>query len=219
MDADPRFISAAPLTIGQQRRTMLDALDEQRLDHHRLVRLVLSIARDLGDFFYDILAFHDFTEDGVLAGEPIGGSNGDEELRSIRIRACIGHGQLAGNIELVWRALGFVFEFVAGAAHAGAGRISALDHEIGNDTVKEGAVVELVLALFVRDGMAPLTAAFGELDEICDGFRCFLFKEHGHDLALAGIEYGVGSGLTGHLELLLFGHRQHYIQQPAAIAL
>jgi hypothetical protein len=53
--------------------------------------------------------------------------------------------QLARLVELVWRALGLILEAVAGPAHAVAGRIAALNHEVGNDAMENRAVVELVL--------------------------------------------------------------------------
>src|SRR5580704_13328145 len=105
--------------------------------------LVLAVARDLGNLRNDVLAFDDFAEDGVLAGEPIGGRNGDEELAAVGVRSGVGHGQLAGDIELVRRALGLILEAIAGSAHAGAGGIAALDHEVGNNAMKDGSVEEL----------------------------------------------------------------------------
>src|SRR5256885_7848935 len=54
------------------------------------------------------------------------------------------HRELAGLIELVRRAGGLVTELVARAAISGAGRVAALDHEVGNDAVEDGAVVEPV---------------------------------------------------------------------------
>jgi hypothetical protein len=62
-------------------------------------------------------------------------------------RAGVGHRQLARLVELVRRALGLVLELVAGAAHAGARRIAALDHEVGNHAMEDGSVVQLVLLL------------------------------------------------------------------------
>ena len=46
-----------------------------------------------------------------------------------------------GLVELA-AALELVVELVAGAAAAGAGRVAALDHEVGDDAVEDGAVVE-----------------------------------------------------------------------------
>ena len=40
----------------------------------------------------------------------------------------------------------FVFEAIAGAAAAGAGGVAALDHEVIDDAVEDGAVVEFVAA-------------------------------------------------------------------------
>ena len=84
--------------------------------------------------------------------------------------------------------LGFVFELVAGAAEAGAGGISALDHEVGNHAMEDGAVVEAVFALLAADGMGPLAFAFGEFDEVGDGFGGFFLEQAADDGAFTGIE-------------------------------
>ena len=53
-------------------------------------------------------------------------------------------------------AVRLVLELVAGAAHAGAGRVAALDHEVRDDAVEDDAVVEAVAR---------------ELDEVLDRLR------------------------------------------------
>ena len=55
----------------------------------------------LGDLFDDVVAFDDFTEDGVLAGEPACVGDGDEELAAVGVGAGVGHGELAGLLEAV----------------------------------------------------------------------------------------------------------------------
>ena len=121
------------------------ALDDNGFEDNGLNGLVLRAARDAGDLLGDILAFDDFAEDGVLAGEPIGGDCGDEELAAVGAGAGVGHRQFAGLVELMARALGLILETITGATHAGAGRIATLNHEVGNDAMEDGAVVELVL--------------------------------------------------------------------------
>ena len=95
-------------------------------------------------------------------------------------------------------ALGFVLELIAGSAEAGASRISTLNHEIGNHTVEDAAVVEAVFAFLAADRVGPLALAFGEVGEVGYGFGRFFFEEAADDGAFTGIEYGVGTGLTGH---------------------
>lgn len=79
----------------------------------------------------------------MLAVEPGGRSEGDKELRAIGIGSCVGHaenasaGVLEGRVDLVSE----LVTVDGGAASAGAGRIAALDHEVGNDAVEDGAVV------------------------------------------------------------------------------
>ena len=46
---------------------------------------------DTFEFFDDIHAFGDFTEDGVVHVKPRSGCGGDEELAAISSWTCIGH--------------------------------------------------------------------------------------------------------------------------------
>src|SRR5882724_12292613 len=110
-------------------------------DGGRSVGPVAAVARYCGDLVGDVLAFHDFTEDGVAVIEVRSGSNGDEKLAAVGIGSGVGHREFAG-LGMLQRSVKFVGEFVAWAAHAGAVRAAALNHEIGNDAVKNQAVVE-----------------------------------------------------------------------------
>src|SRR6516162_1035789 len=127
-----------------------DAVDCYGFEDDGFVGLVLCAARDLGDFVGDVLAFDDFTKDGVIASQPGGWRNSDEELAAVGIGAGVGHGELAGLVESVRRAFGFVLEAIAGAAHAGAGGVASLDHEVGDDAMKDGSVEELAGRLGAR---------------------------------------------------------------------
>src|SRR5207302_11478807 len=97
-------------------------------------------------------------EDGVLAGELAGGGDGGQVLTAGGVGGGVCHGEFAGLLEAVLGALGFVGELVAGAAHAGAFGFAALDHELRDVAVEDGAVVEL-RALFAA--AVPFLGAFG----------------------------------------------------------
>ena len=73
---------------------------------------------------------------------------------------------LPALVELVRRALGLILELVARSAHAGAAGIAALDHEVGNDAVKDGSVVKRAGSFFAADAVLPFALALGKLDEI-----------------------------------------------------
>jgi hypothetical protein len=60
-------------------------LDHHRLHHRILHRLVLAVAGGGHEFFSHVVAFHDFTKNCVLAGEPLRGCHGDEKLRAIGV--------------------------------------------------------------------------------------------------------------------------------------
>ena len=126
-----------------------DALYDDGFEHHWGLGLVLAAARNQRNLGDDLLTLDDFAEDGVVAREVGRGRDGDEELAAIGSGAAVGHGQLARLVELVRRSFGLVLEAIAGSAHAGARGVAALDHEVGNHAMEDGAVEELVSGLFV----------------------------------------------------------------------
>ena len=81
------------------------------------------------------------THDNVLAVQPGGDNRGDEELRAIGVGAGVGHGQEEGAGVLQLEVL--IREAVAIdglATHAVThGEVAALEHEVGDHTVKLGA--------------------------------------------------------------------------------
>jgi len=160
---------------------------------------VAAIAREVGDFVGNVLAFDHFAEYGVLAGEPVGIGDRDEELRSICIWTGIGHGEFAGFVETVGRTLRFILELVTGAAGTGTLGISALNHEIGNYAVKNGSVIEGVFALLARAGMSPLALTFRQFDEIGDGFRGILLKQTANNVAFRGVENCIHARRSCHI--------------------
>src|SRR5262249_15602569 len=145
-----------------------------------------------------VLAFYHFAKDRVLAGEPRGRRNGNEELRTVRTRTGVCHGQLAFLVKAVRRALGFVLEFVAGTAHAGAAGVAALDHEIGDHPMKDGAAVKRSIAAFAAHTVLPAPFALSQVDEILGGDGRFLLKQAANNFAFRSVEYCVGTCRAAH---------------------
>jgi hypothetical protein len=80
----------------------------------------------------------------MMAVQPGGSIQGDEELAASGVGAGIGHGQ--DPFPAVSQAgTEFVVDGVARAAHAGAGGIPALDHEAVDDPVENDPVIESLL--------------------------------------------------------------------------
>ena len=73
----------------------------------------------------------------------------DEELAACAVRALAScHGEYAGGVlQIVLEAVHseLTLDAVAGAAHAGAFRVAALDHEARDDAVEDGAVIKALL--------------------------------------------------------------------------
>src|SRR6185369_12190560 len=75
---------------------LLDAFDPYLIHGDRGARAVAGVARQLGNFVGDFLAFDHFAEDGVLVVEPGCGRDGDEKLAAVGAGSGIGHRELAG---------------------------------------------------------------------------------------------------------------------------
>ena len=85
----------------------------------------------------------DLAEHGVIGRQARVGPRDDVELaagRARRLGLGLRHGHRALQVGRIRRRL--VSRAVAGAAHAAAGRVAALDDEVGDDPVEHGAVVE-----------------------------------------------------------------------------
>src|ERR1700722_10099724 len=177
-----------PFVWGERRSG--DALDGDGFEDYGSFGAVAAVFADFGDFFYYVVAFDYFAEDGVLAGEPAGVGYGDEELAAVGVGAGVRHGELSFFLEAMFGALGFVGELVAGAAHARAFGVAALDHELRDDAMEDRAIVELV-ALLAAAG--PVFGTFGEADEVGDRDGRVFFEELADDGSFRGLEVGVGA--------------------------
>ena len=179
-------IIPAPLFFG----------DGDGVDDDGVVGTVVVAAGGVGDFVDDVLAGGDVAEDGVVVGgEGVVGVH-DEELAAVGVGAGVGHAEGSFSVGFGGVAV-FVFELVAGPAHSGAGGVTALDHEAGDDAVEDDAVVEAVA---------------GEDDEAVDGFGSIGGEEVAGDFAGGGVDddgvmlgdvdlhlgdFGVGFALSG----------------------
>src|SRR5216683_3042585 len=116
--------------------------DGHRVDGHFLLRGT-SRGADRIDLSDDIHPRDDLPEQGIAGRQPDPlWSADDEELAAIGVRPGVGHRERS---ELVAPWLGqLVFETVPGATPAGALRITALQHEAGNDSVEDDVVVIVV---------------------------------------------------------------------------
>src|SRR5690606_27566176 len=151
-------------------RSRIPAHDRDRLDALRRAWTVAGAPRrgdPLGHVDAGLVAL---SEDRVLAVEVGRGRERDEELAAARARATVRHAEHAGAV-VPQRRRKLVDDDVAGAAHAGAGRIAALDHETFDDAVELGAVVVPPRAprarLRILEGPEPTRQAH----EVRDGAR------------------------------------------------
>src|SRR6266550_1520793 len=158
------------------------------------------------DLRHQILPLDHLAEDGVAAVQVRDRHFGDEELRSVGVRPRIGHRQQSRPIELL-PALELVLEAVPRAARPGPRRITALDHELRDHPVEDGAVVELRLAFLLCAWIDRFLLAGCQTDEVRDRLGRLLLEQLDDDVAAAGLEHGVEiAGTLGDV-----GHRDHVL--------
>src|SRR4051794_4890779 len=167
----------APDTGSRTAITTVLRRERQGLDADVLDRLVAPVGLGALDAVDDVHALRHLAEHRVLAVEPRGGvDRDDEELRPVRVRPRVGHRELAA-LDLVL--VDLVLERVAGTTGAGALRAAALDHEVLDHPVEDQPVVE---------------ALVGEVLEVAHGLRSVLVEElEGHG-PLAGVHGHCGHG-------------------------
>jgi len=130
-------------------------------DHHFALGLATSGPTRL-DLFHQIHARGDFAENDVLAVQPGSHDRADEELRTVRVRASIGHGEdarlgvLQGEV-LVGKLLA-VNGFTTGAI--AAREVATLDHEVRDDSVELAALK--TESLFARAEGAEVLGRLGD---------------------------------------------------------
>ncbi|KAH3662033.1 hypothetical protein OGAPHI_006214 [Ogataea philodendri] len=112
-------------------------------NHNWLGRAVLVSGFGRLDQSDNVHSFQDFAEDHVFSVKPWSFDGGDEELRSVGVSTGIGHRQVTWafvfELEVLVLKLGTVNRFATSSISSC--EISALDHEILNDSVEFGTFV------------------------------------------------------------------------------
>ncbi len=116
---------------------------------------------------------------------------GDEELRAVGVRARVRHRQDARLVELA-AALELVRRRCSpGRPRPVPVRVAALDHEVGDDAVELGAVVERGSSCAGRRaGRSTPSRPVASPTKFATVFGASLREELHHDVALAGLEGG-----------------------------
>ena len=104
------------------------------------------------------------------------GAVGDEELAAIGVGSSIRHRQQTRLVE-PQSTVGLVFESVAGPTATRTQPVATLDHELGDDAVKDRAIVERCAGLGVGAGVGPGLGAFSQLHEVGHRNRGLFWKE------------------------------------------
>src|SRR5699024_51098 len=124
----------------------------------------------------------------VAVLQPRSCHRGDEELRAVGARAGVGHGQFIWFVKVEFR-VELVFELIAWAADTATQWVTALDHEVWNDAVENGAVVESdTVFLFTRSRVVPFLGSGRQANEVVDGFWRMIAEEFDDDVAAVGLD-------------------------------
>src|SRR5712691_3627475 len=172
---------------SNQLGSAITALDRDRVDGHVFHRPVLAARLDPADQVNHVGALDDLAEDGVLAVQPGRRHGRDEELRAVGAGPGVGHGQQVRPVEREVR-VDLVGELVAGAAAAGSERVPALDHEVWDDPVDDGAVVQPGGGGAPGARVGPLPAALGQFHEIAYRLRRVIREEADDHRPLVGAQ-------------------------------
>jgi len=126
------------------------------------VRRRLAALRTLAlDGLDDVQTFDGASEHDVLAIQPLSLDRAQEELRAVRVRTRVRHGEDAGAdvllLEVLVRELLAVDRLATSAV--AAREVAALEHEVGNDAVELGALEVKRLALLAHALLARAKAA------------------------------------------------------------
>src|SRR5918992_4563709 len=175
MHTGPRTLSTARSCCGLRSAKMAESagalvvFDFDSLDEDVVSRTIGFVSVD-GCYRLDyIQSFGHFPEDRVLIVEPGRGTDGYEELRPVRVRSGIGHGQQAGAVELRPSRGALLFEPISRTASAGPLGVSSLDHEARYHPVKQRAVIERLRLPLPVARVPPLPLARRQVREVGDG--------------------------------------------------
>lgn len=116
-------------------------------DLHFVHWSILSICLDQTHSLNHSHATLHATEDSMFAIQPWCWRKGNEELTAIRVGTTVRHAENTGT-SVFQVVADFVFEFLAvdrASSSTGAGGITGLDHEIGDDAVEDDIVVVAAL--------------------------------------------------------------------------
>lgn len=121
----------------------------RRINHSRfndldlVQRLVLRVSLDQTHSLDKLHSTFNSAKDCVFAVQPWCGRKGNEELASIGVGATVRHAEHT-SASVFQRSMDFVLELLAidgATAPASASGIAGLDHEVGDDAVKNNVVV------------------------------------------------------------------------------
>src|SRR2546423_1737255 len=150
----------------------------------RIIWPVVSIAGHVRDLVHHLNAgIVAWSEDGVAAIQMWVRNLGDKKLRAVSVRASVGVSQSPRTVKQQIRR-GLILELVSGITGAGAQRISALDHELRNNAMKNSAVIKRnTVHLAAGRGVGPILGATRESDKIGYPNRGFVWIEDARQLA------------------------------------
>ena len=83
--------------------------------------------------------------------------------------------------------MNLVLELVAGAANTHAERVTALNHEVLDNTVEHHIFVERSVHDLAAAGVLPLFRTVCQTDKVLNGQRCMVAKEINDNITVVGV--------------------------------
>ena len=117
------------------------------------------------DLAEDVVARDEFAEHNVSTIKPISGSKSDEELRSVGVGTGVGHGEQASFVVLAVEVL--IGELVAvdrdSTSAVMVGEVTALGHEVVDNSVENAALVGIFLAIVTSAEGSEVLSGLGHV--------------------------------------------------------
>ena len=181
---------------------MLTSFDRDARNDDRLDGSVLRAGRNALDVENDLLRclVGDLTKNRVSALKVRSFDRGDEELRAIRARPGIRHGEEERSVERELR-VNLITELVAGSAVTHTERVATLDHEVSNDAVEDDAVIQRGRCRHTGPGVRPLLLPRREADEVLNRDGGMISEQVDSDVPVIGVDGGY-VGVNRHVTIL-----------------
>lgn len=169
-------LSPDPSISAARQPSLSASLDLDRPDNDLFQRAVALVRRRTADLPDDVHAVDDFAKNGVPIVEMRCGTECDEELTTVGVRAAVGHRENPGFVVAQLR-MKLVGKRIAGPADPLSQGIPALNHEAIDHPMEDDAVIVGPGDGLIGARIFPLLGAFRQSHKVLNRFRRLLIEQ------------------------------------------